>query len=468
MATGNRTLKLSILADVDDLKRKLDGANNDVEKSAGKLEKFGNLAKGAFIAAAAAAAVYATKLAVDGVKAAIEDEQAQLRLASALKTATGATNAQIAATEEYILKTSLAVGVADDALRPALQRLAVATGSVERSQTLLNLALDVSKGSGKPLELVVEALGKAYEGQQRKLGALGIGLTAAELKTMSFTDVTQKLTDLYGGAAARNADTFQGRIDRLKVGFSEAKEEIGAQLLPIIEKLIGYIFTYGVPIFDKYKGAIDKVKDAIEDNQEAFRILGEVFKQVFPIIANIFGKLYSIAASVTSAIINIFGTIIKAIEPTVNFVINSINKIITALNAISPFSDISYIPTIDITKAPTASTKTKSLDLNLDSVVAGVIDADAAANASISSKSIAGAASAGKNTATGGITISQPSAAALHMAKMMEMATMPTQPINVTVNGAIDPESTARQIVDILSQSAARGGISNLRTIASL
>jgi hypothetical protein len=463
MATGNRTLKLSILADVDDLKRKLDGANNDVEKSSGKLQKFGTLAKGAFIAAAAAAAVYATKLAVDGVKAAIEDEQAQLRLASALKTATGATNAQIAATEEYILKTSLAVGVADDALRPALQRLAVATGSVERSQTLLNLALDVSKGSGKPLELVVEALGKAYEGQQRKLGALGIGLTAAELKTMSFTDVTQKLTDLYGGAAARNADTFQGRIDRLKVGFSEAKEEIGAQLLPIIEKLIGYIFTYGVPIFDKYKGAIDKVKGAIEDNQEAFRILGEVFKQVFPIIADIFGKLYSIAASVTSAIINIFGTIIKAIEPTVNFVINSINKVITGLNAISPFSDISYIPTIDITKAPTASTKTKSLDLNLDSTVAGVIDAEAAANASISSKSIAGAAKAAT-----GITISKPSAAALHMAKMMEMATMPTQPINVTVNGAIDPESTARQIVDILSQSAARGGISNLRTIASL
>ncbi len=57
---------------------------------------------------------YGTKLAIDGVKAAIEDEQAQLRLANALRQATGATDAQIKATEDMILKTSLATGIADD------------------------------------------------------------------------------------------------------------------------------------------------------------------------------------------------------------------------------------------------------------------------------------------------------------------------------------------------------------------
>ena len=52
---GNRTLKLSILADVDDLNKKLKAANGDVETSAGKLEKFGKVAGAAFLAAAAAA-----------------------------------------------------------------------------------------------------------------------------------------------------------------------------------------------------------------------------------------------------------------------------------------------------------------------------------------------------------------------------------------------------------------------------
>ncbi len=101
---GNRTLKLSILADVDDLNKKLKAANGDVETSAGKLEKFGKVAGAAFLAAAAAAGAYAVKIGVDGVKAALADEQSQVKLASALENATNATKAQIAATEDSIDK----------------------------------------------------------------------------------------------------------------------------------------------------------------------------------------------------------------------------------------------------------------------------------------------------------------------------------------------------------------------------
>ena len=161
---GSRTLKLSILADVDDLKKKLGTADNEVEGFGGKLEKFGKVAAAAFAAAAAAAAAYAGKLAIDGVKAAIADEAAQKRLETALQNVTTATDAQIAAVEEQILQTSLATGVADDKLRPALQRLAIATGDVTKSQDLLTLALDISAATGKDVETVPNALGKAYEG----------------------------------------------------------------------------------------------------------------------------------------------------------------------------------------------------------------------------------------------------------------------------------------------------------------
>lgn len=82
--SGSRTLKLSILADVDNLKKNLDTGSKEVEGFGGKLEKFGKVAAAAFAAAAAAAAAYAGKLAIEGVKAAIEDEAAQNRLANAL------------------------------------------------------------------------------------------------------------------------------------------------------------------------------------------------------------------------------------------------------------------------------------------------------------------------------------------------------------------------------------------------
>jgi hypothetical protein len=252
MARDSRTLSLKILADIDDLKKKLDQADNAVESNSQKIAAFGKKAAAAFAVAAAAAVAYGTKLAVDGVKAAIEDEAAQLRLANALRAATGATDAQIKATEDMILKTSLATGVADDQLRPALQRLAVSTKDTEEAQKLLTLALDISKASGKDLEQVANALGRAQDGNVTSLGRLGLGLSKAELSTLSFTEVQAKLAELYGGAAATNAETFQGKIDRLTVAFDEAKESLGSALLPFVEQFITFLNDKGIPTLNGF------------------------------------------------------------------------------------------------------------------------------------------------------------------------------------------------------------------------
>ena len=341
MATGNRTLKLSILADVDDLKKKLGDADKAVESNASKISEFGKKAAVAFAVAAAAAVAYAGKLAIDGVKSAIEDEQAQLRLANALKTATGATEAQIKATEEYISKTQLATGVADNDLRNAFQRLSVTTKDVNASQKLLNLALDVSKGTGKDLATVTEALSKAYEGQDTKLARLGIGLSAADLKAMDFTETQKALSNLYGGAAAKNAETFQGRIDRLKQAFDEAKESVGAALLPIIERLIGYIFQYGEPIVNKFKDAWQVIQKAIDDNRESFNEFAQLLQNyILPILGKVFSLMIDLGAKAASAIISAFGAIAGAVTPVLNFIIDAINTVIRGINLVKSGPDI--------------------------------------------------------------------------------------------------------------------------------
>ena len=252
MARDTRTLSLKILADIDDLKNKLNQADNAVETNSEKISAFGKKAAVAFAVAAAAAVAYGTKLAVDGVKAAIEDEAAQLRLANALRQATGATDAQIKATEDMISKTSLATGVADDQLRPALQRLAFSTKDTSKAQDLLALALDVSKGSGKDLESVANALAKAHDGQNGALAKLGVGLSAAELKTMSFEEIQIRLAELLGGSAAANAETFQGKIDVLTNSINEAKEGLGTALLPQVEKFINFINKTGIPTLNAF------------------------------------------------------------------------------------------------------------------------------------------------------------------------------------------------------------------------
>ena len=444
MATGSRTLKLSILADVDDLKKKLGEADNNVQKSASGIEKFGKAAAAAFAVAAAAAVAYATKLAVDGVKSAIEDEQAQLRLASALKTATGATDAQIKATEDYISKTQLATGVADNDLRNAFQRLSLTTKDVNKSQSLLNLALDVSKGSGKDLATVSEALAKAYEGQDTKLARLGIGLSQTDLKAMDFTQTQQKLSDLYGGAAARNAETFQGRIDRLKQGFEEAKEAVGAALLPVIERLIGYIFQYGEPIVNKFKDAWNVIKKSIDDNKENFQSFIDLLQDyVLPILGKVFSFLVDVGGKAASAIISAFGTILGAVKPIVNFIIDAINTVIRGINLIKPGSDIDYLTKIgesvgtpfgQAQAATAAATKTATVSGSTFTPVSG---------------------GAGGAASPSSVLIMPKVGSRINALGTADVAAREYVNNYITVQ-AIDPESAARAVANAINDSASR------------
>jgi hypothetical protein len=344
MATGTRALTLKLIADIDDFNKNLNKGSTEVEGFGGKLEKFGKIAGAAFAAAAAAAAAYAVKIGVDGVKAAIEDEAAQVRLAGALERATGATRNQIAAVEEQITKTALATGVADDQLRPALARLAVSTGDTAKAQDLLNLALDVAQATGKPLETVANALGKAYDGNAASLGKLGIGLSAAELKTMSFTDVQGKLSELFGGAASANAETFQGRMARLKVAFDEAKETIGFALLPIIERLVSFIVNQVVPNFQKFASAFDPIKKAIIDNKESFQTLFNfIGDYVIPILTTLAGGALRVVGEVFGKIIGIIGSAIDKISDFVESVKNMVNAVISAYNRLPLAPNISLI-----------------------------------------------------------------------------------------------------------------------------
>ena len=287
-ANSNRALTLSIVADIDNLQKGLKKADTEIETFGDKVGAFGKKAAAAFAVAAAAAVAYGTKLAVDGVKAAIEDEQAQLRLAAALRSATGATESQIKATEDFILQTSLATGVADDQLRPAMQRLAVSTKDTEEAQRLLSLALDISKGRGLDLEQVANALGRAQDGNTASLGRLGLGLSKAELSTLSFTEIQTKLSDLYGGAAATNAETFQGKIDRLKVGFDEAKESLGTALLPQVEKFITFLNDTAVPALNGFIAGFtgdEGLNAALTQTQQSAASFGRTIASISGIIS---------------------------------------------------------------------------------------------------------------------------------------------------------------------------------------
>jgi len=455
MAGQSRTLKLSILADVDQLKKSLQQANGDVDDSSSKMGDFAKKAGLAFAAAGAAAGAYAIKIGIDGVKAAIEDEAAQVKLANALKSATGATEAQIAATEDQILKMSLATGVSDSKLRPALQRIALSTNDLSKAQDLLSVALDVSTATGKPLEAVANAIGKAYDGNTAALGKLGIGLSSAELKTMSFTDVQTKLTDLFGGAAAANAETYQGRLDRLKVTFEEAKETIGYKLLPIIQQLVDFIVSKVVPALGKFADFFKPITDAIDNNKEAFtEFIGFIQKYVVPVLVTVLGGAFKVVGEIAGGIINVIGAVINGLNALISGAVAGINALIKVYNSIPFLPNVGLIsaPSINVPSVSIPKTTTPSVpSISVPGTGGGSTSGGGGGSGSGAMMEVASAgadAAIKSQVVTGDFNVGS--------FRKAEAASSGTT-INLTVNGAFDKEGTARTIVDTLNDSFYRG-----------
>lgn len=197
--------------------------------------------KAAVPAAAAIAGLGAAMFSA--AKGAMEDEAAAKELARSLKATTGATDATVKATENWIAQQGKLLGITDEQLRPALSRLARATGDVNKAQKLASQAMDIATATGKPLETVVGALEKAYGGNMTALQRL-----APEYRTLikdgaDFETVMAQLAKTTGGAASEAANTAAGRMERLKVQMGEAQETIGYAFLPMLEKILPLLIS---------------------------------------------------------------------------------------------------------------------------------------------------------------------------------------------------------------------------------
>lgn len=236
-----------------------------------KTEKVQNAVRKAAVPAGIALAAMGVA-AIDATKAAAEDAEAQTKLAGTLDRVTNASSGAIAAADDYISSLSQQVGVADDELRPALGKLATATGDLTKAQQLLSTALDISAQTGKPLDAVTTALSKAYAGNEGALKKLLPGIDEGILKSGDFTKVQAELAKLTGGAASESANTAAGQFRRFSITLQETKEAIGAALLPILNAFL--------PI-------LQRVATFAQNNSDALVILGGIIAGVAATIVTI-------------------------------------------------------------------------------------------------------------------------------------------------------------------------------------
>ena len=485
---GSRTLKLSILAETRDLVAGLNTASRETESFGEKATAFGRKAALAFAVAGTAALAFAA----DAVKAASEDAAAQKTLADTIKATTDATASQIKGVEEYITKTSIAIGVTDDQLRPAFSRLVRSTKDTEEAQRLLNLALDLSVASGRPVETVANALGRAYDGNTTALGKLGLGLDANLLKSGDNKRIIEELELTYGRFAEGAAETAAVKFERIRIATDEAKESIGAALLPVVEQLADYVLETVVPNLDSFikgltgEGSLTEASANATDGAFEF---GEQVRKVIKTVIDLKDEL-KIVASVLATLF-----VVSKISAAVSATIALIRSVIAVYNSLRAaaivagvagyfaLNPLAGLAAVGIAAAVLAGAYALA---NNDG---GVSDAPSTGAIPFSSGFTAPSGSPTTTTTTPRVTVpsttgittaartaATAAAAATNVVtgsfnagrfREAEAASMGTT-INLTVTGAFEPEGTARTIVDTLNNSYYRGtgGGSNLAGIA--
>jgi large-conductance mechanosensitive channel len=484
-AQGSRTLKLSLLADVAEFSKGIKVASKDTETIGDQFTAFGKKAAVAFAAAGAAIGAFA----IASVKAAAEDETGQRKLEETIRNTTSATADQIAGIDKYITAQSIATATTDDVIRPALSRLLRATGDLTKAQALLTLSQEISVATGKPLEAVTNALGKAFEGSNTALSKLGIGIDKTTLSTLTFDQTQQLLNKTFDGFIENQSETAAFKFQQISIAVNESKEAIGAALLPVVKEFADFLIVTVVPAIESFVAGLtgkEGLAEGLTESQQKAVQWGKKVRSVIDTVIDLKDELIAVAVVIGTVFV------VSKISAAVLATIALINTLIKAYNLLKASSIVAGVAS--------AFALNPLLGVGAVALAAGVLSG---ANA-LAGRSDSGSAEApstgsipfaagfgpskvvvpvvpsmtgGATGGTGGGGISTATSAAASAAsnivsgsfgagtfRAAEAATSGAT-YNINVSGAFDRERTAREIVDTINDSFYRGtgGANNLQ-----
>jgi hypothetical protein len=261
-------------------------------------------------------------------------------------------------------------------------------------------------------------------------------------------------------------------VENLANAFSSKTGGLGESFQDTVKVVQSYV----TPIFEGVVSVFNNVKDAIVANIDNFKSFFEVVKFIAPLIGSVIGGALKVIAPIANIVIDIFGAVLGAIKPVLNFVIDSINKIITGINLFSPLKDIPYLSkignTASIPKSDLPTITIPTITPSIPSIPSAVATAGSGGMSGSGDKTkketdgykpdtqfvdaqLAGLAAQRAGERGDPVASAIASIAAAQAQRAGERGD--TIIITNNVSGAIDPESTARTIINTLNNSYYRG-----------
>jgi phage-related protein len=400
---GIPKVRVQFDADFDQLKKGVKGATNEVESFGSKVGDFSKKAGQAFALVGAAAAVMAVKIGIDSIKAASDLGETISKVGVLFgdsakeieKFADGAAQS-LGQTKQQALDAAANFAIFGSSAGLAGEDL------VKFSTDFVSLAGDLASFNNVSQDEAINAIGSALRGEAEPLRRFGVLLDAATLEAAAFS------LGIYDGSGALTAQ--QKVLAAQKVIFEQTTT---AQ---------GDFERTSEGLANKIKNAITKNNDELEPFFNLIKGIAEfAVKYLAPAISEVLGAAFKVLGGIISGIVTVFAKLVSGITATINAV-----------------------------KALASALANSVVGKAVSGIASGI-------------GSVFGGGRAQGGSVTGGTPYLVGERGAELFVPQSSGSIVPNSSlgggttINLTVNGAIDSEGAARQIIALLNNSYYRG-----------
>ena len=174
-----------------------------------------------------------------------------------------------------------------------------------------------------------------------------------------------------------------------------------------------------------------------------------------PVLVTVLGGAFKVVGEIAGGIINVIGKVIAGLNALISGAVAGINALIRVYNSIPFLPNVSQIsaPSISVPKVTIPKTTTSTSSIPTISVPSVKASTGTGSTSTSSSSGVKSAAS-GASSVSSAFPFGTSGVDTTTLAGIMKAS---GSTINVTVNGAIDAEGTARTIVNTLNDSYYRG-----------
>lgn len=294
----------------DQASKVLNGVKDSAGGLGGALKNVGTIASG-FLAAGAIqqGAGALVGFLQSATKAALEDAASTARLQKAVEN-TGASYGAYSKALDQVISKGQKLAFTDDQTRDSMSLLIAQTGSVEEATKRYALAQDLARGANIDVVTASKLLGKVTEENVNVLARYGISMKEGASETELFGAIQAK----FGGQAATFADTTAGKWQQAQIRFGEMKEALGAQLLPVMTKVMDFLVAVAIPAMERF---IQKIGPDVQ------RVVGDVVAFIqtnWPTISAVIGFALDFVQAKVEGVIQVIGGIIEVVTSVVNLV----------------------------------------------------------------------------------------------------------------------------------------------------